>query len=244
MNNNLTILERAATSLDAWFGTHRILWLVVAAVFCVLTFSGYSHAKTPWMDEVLQVSIARLPTGAQVWTALRDGMIQIDPPVMHLMTHYLFRIFGEHIWLARLPSILGFCLACVSIAWLIWRHCPPIYAVAAFFLPYATVLRSRAMDARPYGLMVGFSALTLVCWDGIHGGRRQTAWRVAFTLSLAATFSTHFYSILLLLPLACGELLKWYLRKRIDWMTLACVSLALVPYLVWLPLYSRAGACT
>jgi hypothetical protein len=228
-------IERTADQLNSWLETHWRLYLSVAAILCLLTFSGYSRPKAPWVDEVLQLTIERLPTGSAVWDALKDGGIQVDPPLLHLGVHYLFRAFGESIYLARLPSILGFCLMCVAIACLVGRYAPPLYAAAAFFLPYATVLRSRAMDARPYGLMFGFSALVLLSWDGIDRSPRKAWWRIAFTLSLAIMFSTHFYSILLLLPLAMGEAAKSYFRKRVDWATLACVAVAMIPYVFWLP---------
>jgi len=140
------------------------------------------------------------------------------------------------VYLARLPAILGFGLMCLCAAALVRRHAPPLYAAAAFFLPYGTGLRWRAMDARPYGAMAGFCALALLCWDGMAGERHRTMWRVGFILSLAATFSTHFFSIVILLPLALGELFKWIKRKRLDWGSLASIAVALVPYMFWSPL--------
>jgi len=229
------MIERTAALLNSWLETHWRLYVSVAAILCLLTFSGYSRPKTPWVDEVLQLTIERLPTAGAIWDALKDG-VQIDPPMLHVGVHYLFRAFGESIYLARLPSILGFCLMCVAVACLVARYAPPIYAAAAFFLPYATVLRSRGMDARPYGLMFGLSALVLWCWDGIERSPRKTWWRIAFTVSLALTFSTHFYSILILLPLAMGEAAKTYFRKRLDWASLACIAAAMIPYFLWLPI--------
>ncbi len=228
-------LERSAARLDAWLGAHRRSYLIFATGLCALTFSGYSYAKFPWVDELLMMTIARLGGVKDIWAALMDG-IQIDPPVLHSTVHFLFRLFGDHVFLARLPAIAGFTLMCVSLACLVWRHAPPLYAAATFFLPYATVLRVWSMDARPYGLMMGFSALTLLCWDGMEDSRRRTAWRIGFTLSLAAALSTHFYSILLLLPLGMGELAKWVFRKRPDWRTLVCIALALLPYMLWSPI--------
>jgi hypothetical protein len=55
-------------------------------------------------------------------------------------------------------------------------------------------------------------------------------------LSLAATFSTHFYSIAILFPLALAELAKWGIRKRVDWPTLLCTAVAFIPYLIWSPI--------
>jgi hypothetical protein len=230
-------LESFADHVDTWLGSHQSSYLVAASIACLLTFAGYAHAKVPWMDEVLLLTIARLKDLHQIWASLMDG-IQTDPPLLQTIVHFLFQTFGEHVLLARLPAILGFCLMCASLAILVWRHAPPIYAAATFFLPYATVLRVWSMDARPYGMMMGFSALTLLCWDGYGdpASTHRTRWRIAFTLCLAATLSTHFYSVLLLGPLAAGEFTRWVLRRKADWLTVGCAILALIPYACWLPI--------
>jgi hypothetical protein len=97
--------------------------------------------------------------------------------------------------------------------------------------------------ARPYAPMLGFSALALLCWDNLQhaDGRRQTRWRIAFALSLALALSTHFYGILILLPLGLGELAKWMMRKRLDWQTVACMALALIPYCLGCPILISAA---
>ncbi len=228
-------LERAADRLDQWLDTRWRWFIAVAAILCFLTFSGYSAAKFPWMDEVLQLTIERQPTAAGVWDALHDGAIQIDPPLLHMTGHYLLQWFGDHVYLARLPSILGFTVMCVALALLVARYAPPLYAAATFFGPYATVLRSRAMDARPYGLLAGASAMVLLCWDGINRSEKKTGWRIGFTISLMIMFASHFYSVLLLLPLAIGEIAKIWLRKKVDWATWGCAALALGTYVIWLP---------
>lgn len=233
-------LDEAAGKVDTWLEAHRTGYLLFCAALCFLTFTGYSHVKFPWVDEVLQMTIARLPGVRDIWAALMDG-IQVDPPVLHSLQHFFIGIFGDHYFLYRLPAIAGFSLMCVASSLLVWRHAPPLYAAAAFFAPYATVLRSRAMDARPYGAMVGFAALTMLCWDNLEQPRNRMLWRIAFTLSLAATLSTHFYSILLLLPLALGELTRWILRKRADWWTVLCIAVAMIPYMVWLPILLSAS---
>lgn len=234
------LIESLANDADAWLFTHRAAYVIAAAVICVITFIGYSHAKFPWVDEVLQMIIARLNGPGSIWDALMAG-IQVDPPVLHVTQHYLVRAFGDFPLIYRLPAIAGFTLMCVSGTLLLWRYVPPLYAASAFYLPYATVLRSRAMDARPYGLMFGFAALTLLCWDSVHRWPDRFVWRAAFTFALSATLSTHFYSIYILLALAAGELTWWVLRRRIDWLTIACAVVACIPYGFWLPVLLSAS---
>ena len=236
------ILDRAAAGLDGWLGVHQRLYLAAASLLCVVTFAGYAHERFIWADEAIQLGIVRLGSLRQIWNALHDSL-QEDPPVLDWVIHFLFRAFGDSLFLARLPSILCFCLMCLCLARIAWRYAPPAYAAATFFLPFATTLRGWGSLARPYAPMLGFSALTLLCWDNLQNadGRRLWRWRIAFLFSLAITLSTQFYSILILLPLGLGELAKWIIRKRPDWPTILCMPLALVPYCFWSPILISAG---
>ena len=234
-------LDALSESLDRWLVAHWRVYLSIVGALCLLTFAGYSHAKEIWVDETLQMLIAGQPTVQQTWAQLRDGYIQVDPPMLHVLQHFLLGWFGNTVQVARMPAIAGFCLMCVALAALAARHVPRVYAAAVFFVPYATVLRSRAMDARPYGLLAGFTALTLFCWDGMQSGRNQFRWRVAFTLSAAIMFCSHFYSVLFLLPLAMGEAAKAIRRRRIDWAVPICVAIALIPFALSLPVAISAS---
>jgi hypothetical protein len=231
------ILDRAAAGLNGWLGAHQRLYLAIASLFSVVAFAGYAHVRAIFADECLELTIIRLGSFRQMLNALHDN-VETDPPVLEWAMHGLFRVLGDSLFVARLPSILGVCLMCLCLARIAWRYVPPAYAAATFFLPFATTLRGWGSLARPYGLMLGFSALTLLCWDNLQNanGRRLVRWRIAFLFSLAMTLSTHFYSVLILAPLGLGELAKWVVRKRPDWPTILCLPLALVPYCLWLPI--------
>ena len=232
-------LERLADWLDQALQRNKYLYLAAMSVLCVLTNIGYSHAKAAWNDEVLQLHIARMPTAAQVWENIRGGSVQMDPPLLHMLDHFLLQTFGDSLLPVRMASIVGYVLMCVSISLLLWRHVPAIYAAAGFFMPYATVLRSRVPDVRPYGMMIGFSAFALLCWDTLNdpntSEKHRRRWRIGLLLSLAAMFSTHFYSILFLAGFGVAELVRLLRRKRPDWALYGTVALAFVPYLIWLP---------
>lgn len=230
------VFEELAGRLNRTLENHRVAFLILASALCLVTFTGYSHAKVPWIDEVCTITIARQKTFAQMWAAVKAA-IETDPPFIELIDHYLFRFFGDHIFLARLPAILGFCATCVSLSIVVWRHTSAVYGAAAFFLPYATGLRVRAMDARPYGMMIGFSALALLCSDalGDETTRHRTAWRVGFTLSLICTFFSHFFSIWLLAGIGLGELYRLFIRRKIDRFTPLAVAVGLIPWVLCLP---------
>jgi hypothetical protein len=235
------IPDRVAIAVNRWLGAHRAVFLTASSLFCLAVFAGYSHVRFIVADECLEVTIIRMPDLHTIWDALVSGM-QLDPPVLDSGMHFLFRWFGDSLFLARVPSIVCFCMVCLCLAGIVWRYAPPVYAAAAFFIPFATNLRGTASLARPYAPLLGFSALALFCWDSIEAHpKRRGLWRAAFALSLAMALSSHFYGILLLLPLGLGELGKWIARKRLDWVTLACAAPALIAFGLWSPIL-RSGA--
>lgn len=230
------IVTRSAHAFDLWLAANRSLYLAAACLVCLVANLGYAHFRVITSDECLQMIIVRQPDVRSIWNSLMAG-VQADPPVADTAMHYLFRLFGDHLLLARLPSVVTFCLMCLCLSLIVWRYTGAIYGAAAFFMPFATVLRSWGSLSRPYAPLLGFSSLALFCWDRLQVPELHhvTRWRVAFILSLAATFSTHFYSITILFPLALAELAKWRIRKRVDWPTLLCTAVAFIPYLIWSP---------
>ena len=231
------IVTRSAYALDLWLAANRRLYLAAACLVCFVANLGYAHFRVIASDECLQMIIFRQPDVRAIWNSLIAG-VQVDPPVADTAIHYLFRIFGDRLLLARLPSVVTFSLMCLCLSLIVWRYAGAIYGAAAFFMPFATSLRSWGSLSRPYAPLLGFSALALLCWDRLQDPelRHVRRWRVALVLSLAAAFSTHFYSITILFPLALAELAKWRIRKRIDWPALLCMAVAFIPYLVWSPI--------
>jgi hypothetical protein len=231
------IVTPSAHALDFWLAANRSLYLAAACLVCLMANLGYAHFRVITSDECLQMIIFRQPGVRAIWNSL-IASVQADPPVADTAMHYLFRLFGDHLLLARLPSAVTFCLMCLCLSLIVWRYAGAIYGAAAFFMPFATALRSWGSLSRPYAPLLGFSSLALLCWDRLQDPelRRVTRWRVAFIMSLAATFSTHFFSIAILFPLALAELAKWRIRKRLDWPTLLCTPVAFIPYLIWSPI--------
>jgi len=231
------IVTRSAHAVDLWLAANRRLYLAAACLVCLVANFGYAHFRVIASDECLHMIVFRQPDVRAIWNSLMAG-VQSDPPVADTAMHYLFRLFGDRLLLARSPSVIAFCLMCLCLSSIVWRYAGAIYGAAAFFMPFATTLRSWGSLSRPYAPLLGFSALALLCWDRLQDPELQHVrrWRLALILILAAAFSTHFFSITILFPLALAELAKWRIRKRLDWPTLLCVAVAFIPYLIWSPI--------
>ncbi len=222
--------------MEQWLLQNKRLYLAACVVVCFFTFNGYSHVKVPWVDEVLQLTVARQNSFGEIWSANAHGIIA-DPPVTGLLQHHLIRTFGERMWVMRMPALVSFPIGCLALTCLAWRYMTPLYAATVFFVPYATMIRWRAMDARSYAPMFACAALALYCLDQIgRPGTRRNSWRAGLVASLVALYATHFYSILILLPIGLVLLARWWRHRAIDWITILCVAAGTSTYLIWLPI--------
>jgi uncharacterized membrane protein len=213
-------VERRAVVIGA--GLSIAYWGVTCAL---------AARKLMWNDELYTYYIAHLPTMRDVWTALLSRGEQ-TPPFFYVITRLSLRVFGDNNVALRLPEILGFWVMLVCLFVYVARRASPLSALCAMVLPLISVAYYFAFDARPYALVLGFSAIALVSWQTVASGRRRVLALVALTSSLAAAFSTHYYGILILLPLTLGELVRTLNRRRVDVAVWAALMIAVVP-LVW-----------
>jgi hypothetical protein len=84
--------------------------------------------------------------------------------------------------------------------------------------------------------VLGYAALSLLCWQSVDDDRRRILSLAGLSASLAAALASHYYAVLIFVPLAAGEVARTIVRRRLDpWVWLA-FALATIPLLVFLPL--------
>jgi hypothetical protein len=210
----------------------RIVTTVALALFIMGVALADSRYKKVWHDEIFTDLIAQSETISDLWRALARG-VDLNPPLHHLAVRCANTVLGPSSIALRLHASLGFLLMSVCLYRFVSRRYPAPFAWLAMLVPLATEAFYLASEGRPYGLLLGFSALALVCWQGATeqagGGRR--IWLVGLTLSLAAAVSTHYYGTLAVVPLAIGEAVRTARRRRIDvpiWAAFVLGPLALV----------------
>ncbi len=236
-----TQLEVRSEQINAWLRTHSLLFLGAVTLLYAVSTAGYYHVKPADPDEVVYLWIVRMPGLHQIWQALLDG-INIDPPFTQTLVHFLFRLFGESLTLARIPESIGFWAVCVGAYLLVSRYAPPVFAAAALFLPLASIIRSQGIETRPYGVMLGCAMMALVCWDSASTHARRGRWLAGLAVAVALCVSSHFFGTVLLFPLAVGELFKLYWRRRADWGCGLAIAAGASPLFAWLPILRAAAA--
>jgi hypothetical protein len=190
-------------------------------------------------DEIYTVYVSRQPLGA-IWTFLLTGAEQL-PPLFFVITRLFVKAFGESAVVLRLPAMLGFALMSVCLFNLVVRRAGALYGTVAMLVPLATsAYNPFAWQARPYGLFLGLASVALVAWDWAAKGHHRPIALFALTASMMAAVSSHYYAILLLVPLGMGEATRTWRRRRIDGGVWIGLGLSLVPLVAFIPLMRAA----
>src|SRR5262249_59636705 len=83
----------------------------------------------------------------------------------------------------------------------VWKRSSALYGFAAMLFPLVTAAYDYGYEARPYGVVLGFSGLSLVFWQSATDGHYRKISLVALGLALAAAVLTHYYPLFLFCPL-------------------------------------------
>jgi hypothetical protein len=202
---------------------------------CVAGLAGRAATRLLWPDELFTLYVSRLPDVAWIWNALASG-VDLNPPLSYLATRVAL-FFGDGLVAVRVPSLAGFAVAAAGVFAIAARPCGVLAGWLAAILFVSTQAASYAYEARPYGLLLGLTALAFASWQRAPG---HTAWIVALAASLAAAVSTHYFAVLIFVPLGAGEVVRAWERRRLDPRVWAAFAAGAGLLVAWLPLIRAA----
>lgn len=221
--------ERAGLASE----NHPHAALALLLLVYVLAQLGYSLAAPLWHDELFTFYIAQAPSLSRMWDEIRR--VDLNPPLSYLLTRVCFHLFGVGTLQSRLPEIGGFALALVSMYVFVRRRSGTAFGLMAAALLFASRAGELVTQARPYGLMLGFSTLALACWQAASSEEKHRRWLPSAGLcgALAALLLTHVFGLLAWAALACGEVAQTLQRRRmatVRWLALAAPLLVTLLY--------------
>ena len=166
-----------------------------------------------WADEIATVYMAKLGSVSEIIDATLDGA-DVAPPLYVVICHLLLPIAPESLAI-RLPSTIGFCAMGAGLLGFLHHRLPALYAFVAVLIAYQLVF-DYGSEGRPYGLIFGIAALSLVCWRQAAEGRNRL-----LSLSLLALFSgtmpaLHYFTVFFSACLLLAELVRWRKSGRFD----------------------------
>jgi 4-amino-4-deoxy-L-arabinose transferase-like glycosyltransferase len=223
------------------FVRHRRALLAVFSVVLFFGLFGEAAVKLLWYDELTTFYIDRQASLNQVLSLVYSGQ-DLNPPLFHILTWASLKLLGNNALAVRLPAMIGFWIMCLCLYSFVARRTSPLHGFIALLIPCLTGAYTYAFEARPYGLVLAFCGLALVMWQRAAEDRPRAAFLAGLAVSLAAAVSVHYYAVLLYLPLAAGEGVRWLERRRPDWRLWAAVAISLTPLLFSTRLIAMHGS--
>ncbi|MFT4098714.1 MAG: hypothetical protein QM651_16465 [Rhodoblastus sp.] len=217
-----------------------LLLAAVAALTYGAAASAIASTRSLWIDEVLAVWTARLPTASDVVTAIWNGA-EFSPPTYDLLLHALFQAAGSDPLTARLPSIAAVLLAAALIGSIVHRRLGDPFGALAFALILNSALFDYAIQARAYALLAALTAATLVLWAG-RGPRGANLRAAGVGVALFCAVSLHFYAIVGYAMFGLMEALRTAAYRRARpamWIAFVVSGAACA---VWAPLIRRLAS--
>ncbi|MCI0336972.1 MAG: glycosyltransferase family 39 protein [Acidobacteria bacterium] len=208
--------------------------IMYLSVTCIL-----ASRKLLWNDELYTYYISRLPSLTDVWAALSTGAEQI-PPLFYVITRASLALFGTNNLTIRLPEVIGFWVMSLCLFRFVSKRSPAFFGFLAMLFPLFTNAYNYAYEARPYGLVLGFSGLAMLSWQSATERVNRQISLIGLALSLAAAVSCHYYAVLIFIPLALAEAVRSYYLRRLDFPIWAALMLGATPLLGFLTLLQRA----
>jgi len=219
----------------------RSTWCLLgfSSLYLLLTAS-IATQRMLWNDELFTLYLSQLGNLSDMLAALSKGADQ-NPPSFYVLTHGILSLLGQSELAVRLPEVLGVLLMCLCLFRFVSRRSGALYGFAAMLFPLITTAYEYAYEARPYGLVLGFSSLALLCWQEATDGSRRGLWLLSLATSGVAAVSSHYYGVFLLIPLGIGELVRSLIHRRVDppiWMAIGGM---VAPLLLFLPFIQQAS---
>ena len=216
-------------------------WLLFLCGLTLVLGLIQAVTKPLWFDEIWTARIAFLPTWRAVFQATRT--VDLNPPLDCLLVHLGRPLLGAHELAARFPSILGYTLAVGSLFWLLRLYVTPWFAASgALLLLTDTAVFYYASEARPYGLLLGFCALSVAAYSALLLSKgHATLLRVALFIGVAGMLLTHVFSVFIVGALLLAELIRTLRTRRLDAVTWAALLLPLGCCVLYPALFSAHG---
>lgn len=237
-----SMLTQSILSATHWVDSHSLLSLAALLLIFILSDLGNSLATPMGHDELFTFYIAQAKSLHELFTQI--SVIDLNPPLSYLLTRASFHFFGVGTLQCRLPEMAGFALALTGIFFFVRRRAGPSFGLLAAAFLFASRAGDLNILARPYGLMLGFTALALVAWQ--QSSESNATWSTVaanFLLGFAivALFLSHVFGLMAWAAILCGEVAQIARQRRVHVARALALLLPLAAVVAYRPLIQNHG---
>jgi hypothetical protein len=224
-------------------GKALFLMAILSVVATALRIPGLNSCM--WLDEILTMVRFARPPAAQILTTFPD---QNQHMLFSLLAHASMRLFGEHVWALRLPSVvlgIGSIWALFLVSRRLIGQNEALLACALMTVSYHHIWFSQ--NARGYMGLLFFTLLATWLWLEAIDRKTWRCW-IAYSISVVLGMWIHITMLFVAGTHAAIFLIIW-LRSGRDRAALAraggafllCGTLTLQVYALSLPEFLRTG---
>jgi Dolichyl-phosphate-mannose-protein mannosyltransferase len=217
---SVSLISDASQRTDGDRGFQIVGMPLWALAFLVLTAAISliaSHYRLIGGDDLLELWCDRAGSFGQLLHIQRTSPLAIDPFFYHILTFVGIRLFGVSPFVLRLPSLAGFLVIQGCLFYFVRRIASARAAVLALAFPAIMGGFVYTLQIRPYGVLLGLFGLAMLSWQTAARREEHRAGAlVVLALSITAAINTHYYGVLLMLPLCAGEGVRVWQRRRLD----------------------------
>ena len=213
----------------------RYFWALLIYSAILLSLIGTIAARRHlWWDEIDVYYVATQPTFSAISRSLSSGL-DWQPPTYYIPLYYLVKWFGATPLVLRSIAIFPYWLATLVVYFAVARRTTPIYGFMAMLFPSLTLAFTYSFEARPYALVLLFSACAFLSWQLTQETRARRFALPALSISLAAAFACHYNACLAALPLLAGEVILAARRRAFDFPVLLSICCGAFPVVFLFP---------
>jgi 4-amino-4-deoxy-L-arabinose transferase-like glycosyltransferase len=195
-----------------------------------------------WKDEFLVLWTNQVPGLDNFVRIQAHYPISLDPILYQALAHLGIQTFGASAFAIRFPSLLGFLLMQVCLLIYVRRIAGEWAGLIALAFPTLTPALRYAIDGRPYGVLLGLTGIVMVTWQAAaRRESKRTGVLIALGLAIALALNTHYFGVLLLIPLLAAEASRTLQRRKFDLPVLASVAAGSLGILFVLPFMRGAS---
>ncbi len=209
--NSRTTVGGESNWLEVFVDRSPVRAFVLLSILYVIVVLSLSRLKLLWLDELITLHIARLPSVDAIWNALAQGA-DPNPPITHVLVHGARIVFGDRELAYRLPAFAGYWIGLLSLFLYLGRRVPATWALAGTIMSMAMAAFDYSYESRSYAIFYGLAMLAMFCWSvAVDSAGTRFARYLALAgmlLALAAGISTNYFAVLAFVPIAAGELTR------------------------------------
>lgn len=195
-----------------------------------------SHYHLLWADEFGVLDTVSISSVARYIHLQLTTPVVPDPLVYSIMAHASIGLFGAGAFAIRFPSMCGYLLMQLCLYYFVRRIAGERAATFALAIPALMGVSSYAVQARPYGLLLGLCAVAMLSWQTVtRSDSRRLPALIVLSLSLILAVNTQYYGVLIFIPLCGAEFIRILECRRVDIPVFLSICAGMCGILILLP---------